>query len=183
VSDVNRERAFWRSIPRDRPVEIPRPRSGQESVWDFPRPPRVEACAARIRVFFAGITIADTRAALRVLETAGAPTYYIPHSDLKTNFLRPPRNETTSLCEWKGVAQYRDLQVGPRRCARVAWYYPEPDEVYRALTDHSAFFAGRGARCWVGGELARPQPGGFYGGWVSDAILGPFKGEPGTESW
>lgn len=183
VNDPTRERAFWRSISRTRPRDIPTPGPGQESVWDYPRPPRVEASASRVRVAFGGQKIADTNAALRVLETAGPPAYYLPLADVHRPFLRPARDESQSLCEWKGVAHYCDLRVGPRRFARVAWYYAAPDPAYRALQDHIAFFAGRGGQAWVGDELVRPQPGEFYGGWITCAVVGPFKGEPGSELW
>ncbi len=183
MSDLDRVRAYWRSVPRGRPRKVASPGPGQESVWAYPRPPRLETSARRVRVFFAGLKIADTRAALRVLETASPPTYYLPRRDILTSFLRAPRDANQSFCEWKGVAHYWDLRVGPRRFARVAWYYPDPDADYVALRDHVAFFAGRGGQAWVGEERVRPQPGGFYGGWVTDAIVGPFKGEPGTEGW
>lgn len=183
MNDIDRERAYWRSIPRSRPDVIPAPGPGQESVWDYPRPPRVEPSASRVRIVFGGLKIADTRAALRVLETAGPPVYYLPNAALRDGFLREAQEASQSLCEWKGVAHYLDLRVGPRYFARVAWFYPDPDPAYGALRDHVAFFAGRGGEAWVDEERVRPQPGRFYGGWITDAILGPFKGEPGSERW
>ncbi len=183
MSDLDRERAYWRGLARERPSRVPRPGPGQESVWDYPRPPRVEASASRVRLWFAGVKVADTRAALRVLETAGPPTYYLPRRDLLAGCLRDAEGATTTLCEWKGLAAYADVRIGPRRFRETAWFYPEPDPAYAVLRDHVAFFAGRGGRATVDGEWVRPQPGPFYGGWITDAIVGPFKGEPGTEGW
>ncbi len=160
------------------PIE---PGPGQESVWDYPRPPRVEPVAARVRVVVGGRTIADTARAVRVLETAGAPVYYIPREDVRFDHIRPNGRSTT--CEWKGRATYLDHDDGTRRIASLGWSYPDPNPGYEILRDRVAFYAGRVDEAWVGGEPARPQPGGFYGGWVTDAIVGPIKGEPGSEWW
>jgi uncharacterized protein (DUF427 family) len=157
------------------------PGPGQESVWDYPRPPRVEPVAQRIRVVVGGRTIADTTRALRVLETAGAPVYSVPPDDVDATSLRPA--DRTTFCEWKGSASYLDLDDGVRRIPAVAWTYRDPTAPFAALRDHVAFYAGRVDKAWVGDERARPQPGGFYGGWVTDAIVGPIKGEPGSERW
>ncbi len=160
-------------------IEVPGP--GQESVWEYPRPPRVEAVQRRIRVEFNGVVIADTERALRVLETAGPPVYYIPPADVQTEYLSPTQART--LCEWKGVARYWNLRVGERVAPQAAWSYPQPRARFQAITDHFAFYAGRVDACWVGESLARPQPGRFYGGWITPDVTGPFKGEPGSEGW
>jgi uncharacterized protein (DUF427 family) len=157
------------------------PGPGQESVWDYPRPPRVEPVAARIRVVVAGITVADSTRALRVLETAGAPVYYVPPDDTRTDLLRPTGR--ASVCEFKGVATYHDIIVGDRVIPSGAWSYRRPSRRYEAIRDHVAFYAWRVDEAWVGDERATPQPGHFYGGWVTSGVVGPFKGGPGTIGW
>ncbi len=160
------------------PIE---PGPGQESVWDYPRPPRVEPVGARIRVVVDGRALADTSRAVRVLETAGAPVYYVPPDDVDPTRLR--RTDRTTTCEWKGVASYYDYLDGDRRIPSVAWAYESPKPGFGSIRDHLAFYASRVDEAWVGDERARPQPGGFYGGWVTDAIVGPIKGEAGSEGW
>jgi uncharacterized protein (DUF427 family) len=157
------------------------PGPGQDSVWDYPRPPRVEPVTARIRVVVDGRVLADTRAALRVVETAGAPVYYLPPSDIVLERLRPVAR--TTVCEWKGTASYLDYDADGRHVPSIAWTYRDPAPGYEAIRDHLAFFAGRVDEAWVGDERATPQPGGFYGGWVTRAIVGPIKGEPGSSGW
>jgi uncharacterized protein (DUF427 family) len=157
------------------------PGPGQESVWDYPRPPRVEIVADRIRVVVGGRTLADSDSAWRVLETAGAPVYYVPPDDVDLERLRP--GSGTTVCEWKGTASYLDYDDGDRRIARVGWTYRAPEPGFEAIRDHVAFYASRVDEAWVGSEQARPQPGLFYGGWVTDAIVGPIKGELGSEWW
>jgi uncharacterized protein (DUF427 family) len=178
---VARARARWRRALRERPPAIVPPGPGQESVWDYPRPPRVEPVAARVAVEHAGVAVADTRRALRVLETAGAPTYYLPTEDVRTELLEPAPH--TTLCEWKGLASYWTLRIGDERVRDAAWSYRRPDPHYAALRGHFAFHAGRVDTCTVGGERVTPQPGAYYGGWITRAVVGPFKGGPGTESW
>jgi uncharacterized protein (DUF427 family) len=157
------------------------PAPGQESVWDYPRPPRVEATSKRIRVVFAGVTIADTCAAQRVLETSHPPVYYIPRADIRQEHLVEAPG--SSVCEWKGQARYFTVAVGDRRAERAAWSYPDPTAAFRAIRDHVAFYAGPMDACYVDDELVTPQPGGFYGGWITQDVVGPFKGEPGTWGW
>ncbi len=157
------------------------PGPGQESVWDYPRPPRVEPVPDRIRVIVGSTTIADTTRALRVLETAGAPVYYVPPDDVRVDLLRP--SATTSVCEWKGGASYWSLDTRDRRVADVAWCYRRPSPGFEAIAGCFAFYAGRVDEAWVGGERATPQPGGFYGGWMTSRIVGPVKGEPGSVGW
>jgi uncharacterized protein (DUF427 family) len=161
------------------PVE---PDPGQESVWDYPRPPRVEPVAARIRVVVDGPDLVSTGRAGRVLETAGAPVWYLPGDDVQAGLLRPVRGYRTH-CEWKGEATYFDLVVGDATVRRAAWTYEHPSPGYEQLRERIAFYAGRVDVATVDGERARPQPGGFYGGWITDDVAGPFKGEPGTEGW
>ncbi len=180
---TGRSREYWQNLPRTRPAEVEVPGPGQESVWDYPRPPRVEPCPLRLRVSLGGTVVAQSARAVRVVETSGAPVYYFPPRDVHGVYLRAPRDPGTSLCEWKGTAHYYDVCVGARRVPRGAWCYPEPDPDYRDLASWPAFFAGRGFDAWVGDERAQPQPGGFYGGWVTSKITGPIKGEPGSESW
>jgi uncharacterized protein (DUF427 family) len=154
---------------------------GQESVWDYPRPPRLEPVAARIRIVFAGVTIADTVGAIRVLETSHPPNYYLPPGDLLDGCLT--RTRRTSFCEWKGSAHYDDVTVGEAVAPAAAWGYDHPSPAFTAITGFVAFYAGPMDRCLVGDEEVEPQPGGFYGGWITADLVGPFKGGPGTTGW
>ncbi|PHK95326.1 hypothetical protein CR162_09155 [Pseudoroseomonas rhizosphaerae] len=157
------------------------PGPGQESVWDYPRPPRLEPVAERLRVAFAGQLIADSRAGWRVLETSHPPAYYIPPQDIRLDALRPAPGG--SWCEWKGRAAYWTLELDGRIAPNAAWSYPDPVPAFRAIAGCLAFYAGRVDACWVGEERVRPQPGDFYGGWVTDRVVGPFKGAPETRGW
>jgi uncharacterized protein (DUF427 family) len=152
-----------------------------ESVWDYPRPPRVEASRRLVCVEFAGEVIAETTRAWRVLETSHPPVYYIPPEDVRSEFLRPSRRRT--YCEFKGQASYYDLVVGARQVRDAAWYYPEPTPRYESILDHVAFYPGRVDAAWVDGERVAAQPGDFYGGWITADIEGPFKGGPGSAGW
>ena len=163
------------------PTEIPKPGPDQESVWDYPRPPRVEPTNSRIRVEVGGIVVADTVGAVRVLETAGAPCYYLPAGDVQTQLLRPVNGGT--ICEWKGAASYFDIVTGTSVARRAAWTYRHPLPGYESLAGRIAFYAGRVGAAWVGDEQATPQPGGFYGGWITRRVVGPFKGGAGSEGW
>ena len=154
---------------------------GQESVWDYPRPPRVEPVVERIRVIFNGETIADSTRALRVLETSHPPGYYIPPEDIRRDLLTAERRRT--FCEFKGQAHYWTVRVGDRIAQEAAWSYPAPVSGYEALHDHLAFYPGRVDECYVGEERVTPQEGDFYGGWITSNIVGPFKGGPGTMGW
>lgn len=164
-----------------RPVAIP-PGPDQESVWSYPRPPAIVPSDRHVRIEHAGVLIAESRRALRVLETAGAPVWYLPEADVRMVCLHL-RPEQQTFCEWKGRATYLDLVIGTVAVPRVAWTYLEPQAGYESLTGHIAFYAGRVDAATVDGERVRPQPGGFYGGWVTDDVVGPFKGEPGSERW
>ncbi|CAN5444641.1 DUF427 domain-containing protein [soil metagenome] len=154
----------------------------KESVWDYPRPPRVEPETRRVRVELGGVTIADSTRALRVLETAGPPTIYLPREDVREKHLTDAPGHNTH-CEWKGGASYLHAEAGGARAEHAAWFYPEPRPDYAELEGHVAFYAGRVDACHLDDERVRPQGGTFYGGWVTDEIEGPFKGEPGTEGW
>ena len=152
-----------------------------ESVWDYPRPPRVEPSERHVRVIVDGIVIADTRRALRVLETSHPPAWYLPAADVRMDLLHPTSRETA--CEFKGRASYFDISAGGRDRRDAAWTYARPMPGYEPLTGHIAFYPARVDACWVGDERVRAQPGGFYGGWITSQIVGPFKGDPGTGGW
>lgn len=175
------EREKWRNFPRVRPTNIVAPGPGQESVWDYPRPPRVEPVAARVRVEFGGRVIAETNRALRVCETASPPVYYLPPEDVDSTSLL--QGERTSFCEWKGVARYWTVLTGARIAKDAAWSYPVPDAGYEAISDYFSFYPRRMDACYVGEQLVLAQPGFYYGGWVTPDLVGPFKGVAGSESW
>ena len=157
------------------------PGPGQESVWDYPRPPRVEAVPERIRVVVDGVEIANSTQALRVLETAGPPVYYLPPQHVRMDLLAP--TDHVSHCEWKGDASYFTLTLGDRVIHNIAWAYRQPLPGFEQIRDHLAFYAGLVDEAWVGDERATPQPGRFYGGWITARIVGPFKGVPGSSDW
>ncbi len=169
------------TLKRRRPAGAAAPGAGQESVWDYPRPPRIEKATQRVRVELGGIVIADTTRAWRVLETASPPTYYIPPDDVKREYLEP--SERSTFCEWKGRARYWSVRVGERVAQDAAWSYPEPEKGFETIRDYLAFYPGKMDACYVGDQRVRAQAGGFYGGWITPDIIGPFKGDAGTESW
>jgi uncharacterized protein (DUF427 family) len=150
-------------------------------VADFPRPPAIERVPAPVRVVLGGVEIAATRAAWRILETFHPPTYYLPRDAFLPGALTP--SARTSFCEWKGVARYVGLAGAGRIAPDSGWTYPDPSPAYAALRDHVALYAGQVDACYVGEELVVPQPGGFYGGWITAEFEGPFKGGPGTQFW
>ena len=154
---------------------------GQESVWDYPRPPRVESTPKRIRVEFAGELIADTRRAFRVLETSHPPVYYIPPEDVRAECLEPsPRR---SWCEWKGEARYYSVVTPDKIAADAAWKYLEPRPGFEAIRGYVAFYPSRTEACYVDGVRVQSQAGDFYDGWITGDVVGPFKGGPGTAAW
>ncbi len=153
-----------------------------ESVWDYPRPPRLELTPRRLRVVHRGVVIADTTRALRILETSHPPVYYIPPADIALKYLRVSERRS-SFCEFKGFASYWSIEVDGRLTADAAWSYAHPSRAYAALQDHLAFYASKVDECSVDGEIVVPQPGDFYGGWITSHITGPFKGAPGTLGW
>jgi uncharacterized protein (DUF427 family) len=153
-----------------------------ESVWDYPRPPRLEPTARRIRIVHDGETLVDTSAALRVLETSHPPVYYLPPSAIAMDRLRRSASRG-SFCEFKGVAAYWDLAATAGLVRDVAWSYEKPSTAFRSLAGYLAFYASRVDECWVDDERVVPQEGDFYGGWITMDLVGPFKGAPGTRGW
>ncbi len=175
-----RSRAKWRYRGDTRPdfAELPGP--GRESVWDYPRPPRVETDPRRVRVQWGDLVVAASARAVRVLETASPPTFYVPADDVRSERLIPAPGR--SECEWKGTASYASLAHAGELLENVAWSYPAPLPGFEEIAGYFSFYPAR-VECWVGEERVQPQPGGFYGGWVTSEIVGPFKGEAGTEGW
>ena len=153
-----------------------------ESVWDYPRPPRLEPCTRRVRVVLGGVGIADSTRALRVLETSHPPGIYVPLEDVRDDALHPARRAPT-FCEWKGVAHYFDVTAGGRTATGAAWAYPDPVADFAALRGHVSFYPGLMDACLLDDEPVHAQEGGFYGGWITADIRGPFKGAPGTARW
>ncbi len=152
----------------------------QESVWDYPRPPRVEPVARTLRIILAGRAIVETRDAKRVLETSHPPVYYLPREDFTCELLASGRR---SFCEWKGMATYWSLRQAGRTAVDCAWSYPEPTPAFASIRDHLAVYPAAMDACFVDDEQVTAQPGSFYGGWVTTNLIGPFKGAPGTMGW
>jgi uncharacterized protein (DUF427 family) len=144
-----------------------------ESVWDYPRPPRVQPDTREVTVTHLGVEIARTLAAIRVLETSHPPAFYLPPADVRSHLLMPTTH--TTFCEYKGVAHYVDLVLGDVRVRDAAWYYPDPNDGYAEIAGYYAFYPGRVDACAVDGERVTPQGGAFYGGWITREIVGPFK--------
>jgi uncharacterized protein (DUF427 family) len=161
--------------------EHPNPQDGKESVWDYPRPPRLEPVSKRIRVEFNGEVIADRRRSYRILETSHPPVYYIPREDICQEYLVSASRKT--FCEFKGSASYWGLRVKDRSAENAAWSYENPAEGYEAITGCLAFYAGKVDGCYVDDEQVQPQEGDFYGGWITSNIVGPFKGGANTRGW
>jgi uncharacterized protein (DUF427 family) len=157
------------------------PGPGQESVWDYPRPPRVEETNKHIQVVLNGVVIADTHRAKRVLETSHPPVYYIPPEDVKMEYFTATAHAT--FCEWKGTASYYTIKVGNKTVVNGAWYYRQPTKGYESIVNHLAFYPSRMDACYVNGERVQSQEGDFYGGWITDEIIGPFKGGLDTSGW
>ncbi len=169
--------SMWKNTGQKRPDFAIEPAEGQESVWDYPRPPALVEDARLVEVFAGDRQLASTHAAFRVLETASPPTFYLPPESIAPGVLE--RVGGRSYCEWKGEAAYWALEGTGEP---VAWSYPAPSPRFAQLRDYLGFYPGRVA-CFVDGERVRPQPGGFYGGWITDEVVGPVKGEPGTGHW
>ncbi|KAA8964835.1 DUF427 domain-containing protein [Mycobacterium sp.] len=164
------------------PAPAPEPAApGQESVWDYPRPPRLENFSGAITVELGGQRIASTSRAWRILETSHPPTYYLPRDAFAAGVLRPAAGE--SWCEWKGRASYYDLVSAARVAPRAAWTYHRPAPGFEPIAGAVAVMPAAVDRCTVNGEEVIPQPGGFYGGWITSWIVGPFKGIPGSTGW
>jgi len=170
----------WSALPMWKPgrTEI---LPGQESVWDYPRPPRLEKVCARLRVIFNHQTIADTTSGYRVLETSHPPVYYFPPEDIAQPYLQAAAG--SSWCEFKGRAKYWSLDVEGKRTDNAGWSYPSPSPAFTDIAGYLAFYASRVDECWVDDERVQPQPGDFYGGWITSRIVGPFKGGAGTRGW
>ena len=163
------------------PIKRTEPGPGQESVWDYPRPPRLEDCAETIKAVIDDEVIAESTQTKRVLETSHPPVYYIPSADILMELLKP--SDRQSWCEWKGAARYFDVMVGDRKIPNAAWAYPSPSRAFESIRDYLAFYPHLMDACFVGVEQVQAQAGGFYGGWITSNIVGPFKGEPGTRGW
>ncbi len=178
-NDLLAER-FWQHRGQARPAFAVEPGKGQESVWDYPRPPVLVEELRLVEVRVDKCLIASTTRAVRVLETASPPTFYLPREDIEMDLLRTASGH--SFCEWKGQASYFDLCCGSATIARSAWSYEHPTDAFLRIAGYISFYPETIA-CYVGGERVCPQTGGFYGGWVTSEIAGPFKGEPGTGGW
>lgn len=170
----------WEYTGRERPSFADKPRPGQRSVWDFPRPPAIEPDGRRVMVRYGDIVIAETTSALTVLETASAPGFYLPIDDVRMDLLRPIPRRT--VCEWKGSAHYFDLELPGGVVPEVGWSYPQPRAAFAAIAEFISFYPAR-VECYLDDERVEPQPGGFYGGWVTADLAGPIKGAPGTAGW
>jgi uncharacterized protein (DUF427 family) len=157
------------------------PQPGQESVWDYPRPPRLEKVEKSIRIVFQGETLAETTGAYRVLETSHPPVYYLPPGDIQMQFLQVAPGG--SYCEWKGNALYYHLLGRAGLIKNMAWCYPSPTPGFQPIANYIAFYAQPMDGCYVDNEKVTPQPGDFYGGWITANIVGPFKGVPGSSGW
>ncbi len=173
-------RAGWRWRGQGRPAHAVAPGPGQVSVWDFPRPPLLASETREVRILWGDVEVACSTRALRVLETAHPPSIYLPWADVNRALLKAAGGG--SYCEWKGPARYWSLDDGTQRLDGVAWSYPEPLLGAEPLADCVAFYPGP-LTCSVGGAAVRAQPGGFYGGWITPELVGPFKGETGSEGW
>jgi len=177
---IKRARSQWTNRGVERPSFATPPKPGQESVWDYPRPPRLQADCRHVLVTFNDFTVAETTAAMRVLETASPPTFYIPRQDVCQEVLMP--SSATSFCEWKGQARYWHVQHRDRSLQHAGWGYDDPFPEFEPISGYLAFYADT-LQCFVDGIRVMPQPGNLYGGWVTPEIVGPFKGTPGTEGW
>ena len=170
----------WQYYGQERPRFADEPGPGQESVWDYPRPPRLDPDQRRVVVRAGDIVLADTTRAVRVLETASPPTFYLPPPDIAMEWLEQAAG--SSHCEWKGAAQYWTVRLRDRVLERVGWSYPGPLPAFKSIAGYLSFYPAH-LECTVDGVRVEPQPGGFYGGWLTPEIAGPVKGEPGSGSW
>ena len=162
-------------------IQRQKPLPGQESVWDYPRPPRLEPTAKSIYIVFNGERIAETNRAIRILETSHPPVYYIPPDDIHMEYFSATSRST--FCEFKGAASYWTLKLNGRVVENVAWSYRQPAAGYEAIKNHLAFYPSKVDACYVNDELVQAQEGDFYGGWITKEIVGPFKGGAGTWGW
>lgn len=153
---------------------------GQESVWDYPRPPKLVTDSREVIVRLGDLEIAKTKSAVRVLETASPPTVYLPPTDINFDYLEQVSG--SSFCEWKGAATYWSVVTPTKTLKKVGWSYSSPTDRFSAIQGYLSFYPAH-LECWLDGERVQPQPGGFYGGWVTKEIIGPYKGESGTMGW
>ena len=179
-SDLEKHRAQWQHRGQARPAFAREPGPGQESVWDYPRPPAVVPDSRHVVVRCNNLVLADSHNTFRVLETASPPTFYIPAADVNLDLLQPDPGHT--FCEWKGQADYFNTEVDGQLIAQVAWCYPDPFKGFEAIRHYLGFYPEKCA-CFVDGERVQAQGGGYYGGWVTADIVGPFKGQVGTSGW
>lgn len=163
-----------------KPIPIP-PKDGQESVWDYPRPPALQKTRHSLQIYFGNSKICESSDIWRVLETSHPPVYYINPNDFKKGVLIPTSG--SSYCEWKGTARYYNIGFDHHLAKNAAWYYPDPNPNFLPIRHYVAVYAHKMERCVLDGEVVKPQPGNFYGGWITSKVLGPFKGEPGTMFW
>jgi uncharacterized protein (DUF427 family) len=170
---------MWKFRGQKRPDFAAIPGSGQESVWDYPRPPVLAPDSRRVEIYYEEQVIASSHTSYRVLETASPPTFYIPPGNVNWELLVPAPG--SSICEWKGAAKYWALLSNPE-VGVAGWSYPDPTPAFSRIRDYISFYPAA-VKCLVAAERVRAQPGKFYGGWITDEIVGPFKGEPGTEHW
>ena len=176
---LRQARSKWTYFGQERPPFAEEPEPGQRSVWDFPRPPALVEFPKKVEVKWKDALLASSTKALELQETASPPTVYLPPEDvLLEHFVKVPQRQ--SLCEWKGSAEYWALADEPDK--PVAWVYPRPFSEYARLQGYFAFYP-QYVDCFVDGERVRPQPGSFYAGWITDDLVGPFKGEPGSGHW
>ncbi len=169
---------MWEYTGQKRPDFAEQPGDGQESVWDYPRPPAVREDRRAIEVIANGQVIASATLSHKVCETASPPTFYLSPDDVNFDLLVPVRG--VSVCEWKGAAQYWGLAADFENT--VGWSYPGPLTGFAEYRNHVSFYPGR-VECYIEGERVTPQPGQFYGGWITSDVVGPFKGYPGTGHW
>jgi uncharacterized protein (DUF427 family) len=173
-------RALWHYVGSERPSFAEAPGPGQESVWDYLRPPRIASDAREVVIRVGAVEIARSRRALRILETASPPTFYLPPEDVDLNCLETAGG--SSFCEWKGRAGYYSVRTPARLLPAACWAYPDPAADYAAIRGHIAFYPSQ-LECFVAEERVRQQPGEFYGGWITSELVGPFKGVPGSGGW
>jgi len=177
---ARQSRAGWRYAGQERPAFAVTPKPGQRSVWDYPRPPRVERDPRQVIVRVGTVVIAHSRRSARVLETGSPPSFYLPPEDVELSLLKPSADR--SRCEWKGEATYWTLVVSGRRFERIAWSYLDPFPGFEDIRGCLSFYAAR-VECYVDSMRVEAQPGEFYGGWITPEVVGPFKGVAGSEAW
>jgi len=178
---VKHAKSLWKNTGEHRPPFAIEPQAGQESVWDYPRPPVMVADKREMMVRSGETIVARTRRAVKVCETASPPTFYLPPEEVAREYLRP--SDSRSFCEWKGQASYWSLALPEQPVVKdIAWSYEEPYAEFEAIAGYLSFYPAR-IECTIDGQAVQPQAGGFYGGWVTPELVGPFKGEPGTSGW